>query len=62
MTTAQIKMEIQRALDAVPESALPDILHFLKELQTAPEEQIKLAHNLRRILAEDKELLQKLAQ
>jgi hypothetical protein len=41
---------------------LQDILDFVKELQTQSPEQIKLANNLRKILSEDKGLLQRLAQ
>lgn len=62
MTTTQIKTEIQKVLDNVPESALKDVLEFLKELQSSTPQQIKLTNNLRQILTEDKELLEKLAQ
>ena len=62
MTATQIKIEIQKILDNVPENALQDVLDFLKELQLSSAEHTKLANNLRQILAEDKELLQKLAQ
>jgi|GEM_PF-656644 len=62
MTSTKIKTEIQKVLENVPESALPNILDFLKELQTIPVNQINVAGNLRQILSEDKELLEKLAQ
>ena len=62
MTATQIKTEIQKALDNVPENALLDVLDFLKELQASSPEHIKLANNLRQILAEDKDLLGKLAR
>jgi len=62
MTSVQIKNEIQKALDQVPETVLQDILDFVKELQVQSPAQIKLTNNLRKILSEDKELLQKLAQ
>ena len=62
MTATQIKTEIQKVLDNVPENALQDVLDFLKELQASSPEHIKLTNNLRQILAEDKELLGKLAQ
>lgn len=62
MTTTQIKTEIQKVLDNVPESALQDVLDFLKELQPSSVGQIKLTNDLRQILAEDKELLEKLAK
>jgi hypothetical protein len=62
MTSIEIKTEIQKVLDQVPESVLQDVLDFLKELQTKSADQIKLANNLRKILSEDRELLEKLAQ
>lgn len=62
MTSVQIKQEIQKVLDQVPETVLQDILDFVKELQVQSPDQIKLTNNLRKILSEDKELLQKLAQ
>jgi len=62
MTATQIKTEIRKVLDNVPEDALQDVLDYLKELQLSSPEQIKLTNNLRRILLEDKQLLEKLAQ
>jgi mRNA-degrading endonuclease RelE of RelBE toxin-antitoxin system len=62
MTSIEIKTEIQKVLDQVPESVLEDVLAFLKELQLKSPDQIKLANNLRKILSEDRELLEKLAQ
>ena len=62
MTKTQIKSEIQKVLDGVPENVLKDVLDFLKELQNQPADKIKLTNNLRQILSEDKELLEKLAQ
>jgi hypothetical protein len=41
---------------------LQDVLDFLKELQNQPADKIRLTNNLRQILSEDKELLEKLAQ
>jgi mRNA-degrading endonuclease RelE of RelBE toxin-antitoxin system len=62
MTSIEIKTEIQKVLDQVPENVLGDVLDFLKELQSKSPDQIKLANNLRKILSEDRELLEKLAQ
>jgi hypothetical protein len=62
MTKTQIQSEIQKVLEKVPENVLKDVLDFLKELQNQPADKIKLTNNLRQILAEDKELLEKLAQ
>ncbi len=62
MTKIQLQTEIQKVLDSVPESVLEDILAFLKELQNQPSDKVRLTNNLRQILAEDKSLLERLAQ
>jgi hypothetical protein len=62
MTKTQLYSEIQKVLDNVPETILQDVLDFLKALQDQPADKVKLANNLRQILSEDKELLEKLAQ
>lgn len=62
MTTEEIKSEIQKSLDNVPESILQDILNFLKQVQDQSSDKLNLAKNLREILTEDKELLERLAK
>jgi hypothetical protein len=62
MTSAQIRTEIQKVLNNVPEAMLEDVLDFLKELQDQPAGKVKMANNLRQILAEDRELLERLAR
>ncbi len=62
MTSTEIKTEIQKVLDNIPEDALQDVLVFLKNLQPNSATQLTLAHNLQQILKEDQELLHKLAQ
>ena len=62
MTTNQIKTEIQKVLDTVPETVLEDILKYLKNLADKPGDTITLSQNLRKILSEDKELLDRLAK
>ena len=62
MTIKELKSEIQKSLDNVPESVLEDILVLLKEAAGKPEEQLKLTRNLRDILNEDKNLLERLAK
>lgn len=62
MTKTQIQTEIQKVLDNVPETVLRDVLDFLTEIQRQPVEKIKLTNNLRKILSENRELLERLAQ
>jgi hypothetical protein len=61
MTTTDLKIEINKAIDSVPEEVLVDILDYLKQIQVTPKEKIDLSRHLGLILREDKELLQRLA-
>ena len=62
MTKAQIQTEIQKLLETVPDNVLQDVFNFLKEFKDQPDNNFNLANNLRQILAEDRELLEKLAK
>jgi hypothetical protein len=62
MTTDEIKLEIQKSLGKVPESLLQDILDFLKKAENQPAERLSLLKDLRDILTEDKQLLERLAK
>jgi hypothetical protein len=62
MTAVQIKEEIQKALNDMPETALADVLNFVKQFQTHPFDQSSLDNNLKKIMSEDKGLLERLAK
>ena len=62
MSTKEIKTEIQKSLDNVPDSVLQHILDFLKQAEKQPAHRLSLTKNLRDILTEDKELLERLAK
>jgi hypothetical protein len=62
MTTKDIKSEIQKSLDKVPERVLQDVLNFLKQVENQSLEKVNLTMNLKDILTEDKELLERLAK
>ena len=62
MTAVQLKTEIQKVLDKVPEDALPDILNYLRQVSHQSPDQIKFRNNLKKIMTEDKELLERLAK
>ena len=62
MTTREIKSEIQKTLDNIPENVLQDILDYLKLIQGKSADKIELSKNVRDILTEDKELLERLAK
>jgi hypothetical protein len=62
MTTKEVKSEIQKVLDKVPDNILQDILDYLKTIQSKSSDSVQLSKNLRQIISEDKALLEKLAQ
>ena len=63
MSNEELKKEIVKVLETVPDGMLEDILEYLRFLiGTAARDKIGMASNLRQIINEDKELLQKLAQ
>ena len=62
MSTSEIKSEIHKSLEKVPESVLQDVLSFLKQAEDLPADRLNLTKNIREILAEDKELLERLAK
>jgi len=61
MTTQQIKSKIQKVLENVPEIVLQEILDYLQGFQDKTKDQIEMSRHLKKILNEDKELLEKLA-
>jgi hypothetical protein len=62
MTVIEVRTEIEKVLNEVPENILPEILEYLKQIQHQSPDQIRLDNNLKKILAEDKELFERLAQ
>jgi len=61
MTTTDLKIEIKKAIDNIPESVLVDLLDYLKQIQLTSLEKTDLSRHLGLILREDKELLERLA-
>jgi hypothetical protein len=61
MNTVEIKSEIVKVLDTMPEETLASVLSYLRSVIIS-ENKIILSSNLRKILEEDNELLQKLAR
>lgn len=62
MTALEIKKEINKALDQVPENLLGDILNLIKEIQLDKSSSSTFTSNFKKILSEDSDLLHKLAQ
>ena len=59
MTTKQIKIEIEKLLDTIPDTVLQDLLDFLKQAQQQTSDKLELSSYLKKILTEDKQLLEK---
>jgi hypothetical protein len=62
MTTKEIRKEINKVIREVPENFLEDILSYLKQVERRSKEDIQAFSNLKKILKEDQELLDKLAK
>ena len=62
MSSKELKKEIVKVLEDIPDEMLEDILEYLRFLIGNPKNKIGMASNLRQIINKDKELLQKLAQ
>jgi len=62
MTVIEIKSEIKRTVDQLPENSLVELLDLLKDLQQYPSVDIASVYQLKQIIAENRQLLEKLAQ
>jgi thiamine kinase-like enzyme len=62
MTTKDLREEIRRAIQEVPDNFLEDILTYLKQIEKKSQGELDTFHNVRKILREDQELLEKLAK
>jgi hypothetical protein len=62
MTTKQLKVEIQKTIETLPDKILEEILIYLKQVQKTSLRDFEMSRHLSQILREDKELLEKLAQ
>jgi len=62
MTAKDLKIEIQKVLDNVPDNLLEDVLSYLQEVQKRTASDFNNSQHLKKILTEDEELLKKLAQ
>lgn len=62
MSRDEFKSAINELLDNSSERVLQEVFDYLKSMNDKSERSIKLSHNLRTILTEDKDLLERLAQ
>jgi hypothetical protein len=62
MTTKDLRKEITRVIEQVPDDFLNDILSYLKEFELKSKKNIESANLIRKILREDHNLLERLAK
>ncbi len=62
MSRDELKEELDKVLESIPDELLEDVLDYIKVLIANPSNNIQLTSNLREIINEDKGLLQRLAQ
>ena len=62
MTTKDLRIEINRVIQEVPENFLEDILSYLRNIEKRSKQDIEALSDLKRIFKEDQELLEKLAK
>ncbi len=62
MSREEVKTAINALLDNTPEQVLQEVFDYLKSIEGKSDKSISLSKNLRTILTEDKELLERLAQ
>lgn len=62
MAVPEIKNEILKVLDTFPDDVLSEVLKFLKSVKGKSLHTIGLSQSFKKILEEDKELLEKLAK
>lgn len=62
MSKEEIKLAIAELLEDTPEQILTEVLNYLESVKKISPEKFNLGQDLRRILTEDKELLERLAK
>ncbi|HEY5124927.1 MAG TPA: hypothetical protein VIK14_14440 [Ignavibacteria bacterium] len=62
MTTKEIRKEINRVIQEVPENFLEDILFYLKQIEKKSKNDVEAFSDLKKIFREDQELLEKLSK
>ena len=62
MTTKDLRKEINRVLQEVPDDFLKDILSYLRQIEKRTKNDIEAFYHIKKIFKEDQELLEKLAK
>lgn len=62
MSPIIVKEEIKKVIDEIPEETLEEILNYLKSILRAAPDVLQQSQHLKKILVEDRELLERLAK
>ena len=57
-----VKQESTQIVDTLPDEVLNELLEYLRQVEKSLQEKVRLSLNLKIILTEDRELLEKLAK
>jgi hypothetical protein len=58
----ELTQEITQIVNTLPKDVLGDVLQYLRQVEKVSQEKMRLSLNLKTILIEDRELLEKLAK
>ncbi|TAE01522.1 MAG: hypothetical protein EAZ97_03280 [Bacteroidetes bacterium] len=58
----EITQEITQIVNTLPKDVLGEVLQYLRQIEKVSQEKMRLSLNLKTILTEDRELLEKLAK
>lgn len=58
----ELKQEITQIVNVLPNEILGELLSYLRQVEKVSQEKMRLSLNLKTILTEDRELLEKLAK
>ena len=62
MTTLELRSQIHKAVDNVPENVLPDLFDYINAIQKISPEKEELKKFIDKVFGEDDNLLRRLAQ
>jgi len=62
MSREEVKSAINQLLETSPDRVLQEVFDYLQHVEISQEDHLVMVHNLRTILKEDKELLERLAK
>ena len=58
----ELKQEIARIIDTLPEDVLSELVQYLRQVERASQEKARMSLHLKTILLEDRDVLERLAK